>query len=513
MPYKSGMNIRTLTLSLSLVASSALLAQDNTQKATQKKDTPKEASKASKSSKADKGDSKSIEASVTIDGKKIDYTVTASELTLTSDAGTPRAKIFNISYIAKTDTDVSKRPVMFAFNGGPGSSAVWLHLGALGPRIVPGSEDGTSPIQPPVVLKENAHSILDVADLVFIDPVSTGYSRLQKGANKGDFHGVNGDIDSVADFIRRWVSENKRWSSPKYLLGESYGGIRAAGLSNKLQSSHGMHMNGVVLLSSLLDYRTLQSSRGNDLSYALFLPTLSSVAHHHGILKGDKKALFTAAKKFADTEYLVALHQGNNLPAEEKLEIAKKLSSLTGLDTEIILKANLRISPSFFRKTLLEDQKKTLGRFDARVAWPAVESLSSYADFDPSYNVAKGPFTNAMMAYLTDDLDWNDKRAYEILTRKVHPWKWDSNNRYVNLSSSLENAFTENPHLKVLVQCGYTDLATPSGGILHSVDHLNITPQQRENIKVTWYDAGHMFYLNQPDLEKMRKDLVEFITK
>jgi len=260
MPYKSGMNIRTLTLSLSLVASSALLAQDNTQKATQKKDTPKEASKTSKSSKADKGGSKSIEASVTIDGKKIDYTVTASELTLTSDAGTPRAKIFNISYIAKTDTDVSKRPVMFAFNGGPGSSAVWLHLGALGPRIVPGSEDGTSPIQPPVVLKENAHSILDVADLVFIDPVSTGYSRLQKGANKGDFHGVNGDIDSVADFIRRWVSENKRWSSPKYLLGESYGGIRAAGLSNKLQSSHGMHMNGVVLLSSLLDYRTLQSS-------------------------------------------------------------------------------------------------------------------------------------------------------------------------------------------------------------------------------------------------------------
>ncbi len=497
-----------LSLSFSLLASSTLLAQEKKPEVSEKKEQTKTAKKA-----PSKVTEKKIEASVTINGKVIEYTVTASELTLTTDTGTPRAKIFNVSYIAKTDADVSNRPVMFAFNGGPGSSAVWLHLGALGPRIVPSSPDGTEPIKPPTTLIENPYSILDVADLVFIDPVSTGYSRPEKGASKGEFHGVNADIDSVADFIRRWVSENKRWSSPKYLLGESYGGIRAAGLSNTIQNKYGMHMNGIVMLSSLLDYRTLLSSRGNDLSYALFFPTLSSVAHHHGVITGDRDKIFAEAKRFADTEYLTALHQGRNITKEEKLRVAEKMSTFTGIDTKLVIKSNLRISPTYFRKTLLQDKNKVMGRFDARVAWPTVENLNIYAEFDPSFNVAKGPFTNALMAYLTDDLGWDDNRVYEIITRKVHPWKWDSNNSYVNLSNNLEAAFTENPHMKLLVQCGYTDLATPSGGILHSIDHLNITPQQREKISVTWYDAGHMFYLNQPDLVKMRKDLVKFITE
>lgn len=478
--------------------------------ATEKKtDKPAKKEKSTDSKDAEKKQ----QASVTIDGKLINYTVKASELTLTSDKGGARAKIFNVSYIAKTNTKASQRPVMFAFNGGPGSSAVWLHLGALGPRIAPSSPDGTQPITPPVVLKENPYSILDVADLVFIDPVTTGYSRVEKDGKSSEFHGVKGDIDSVADFIRRWVSENNRWSSPKYLLGESYGGIRAAGLSSTLQSKYGMHLNGVVLLSSLLDYRTLSPSIGNDLSYALYLPTLTSVAHYHGVIQGDRDALFAESKKFADTEYLAALHKGRNLPLATKQAIAAKLHKLTGINPDLILKSNLRIHPTFFRSSLLQDKSKVLGRFDARVAWPTLENLSNRAEFDPSFNVAKGPFTNAMMAYLTDDLGWEDKRVYEIITSKVHPWKWDSNNRYVNLSSSVSNALDENPHLKILIQCGYTDLATPSGGILHSVDHLDITPEQRKNISVKWYEAGHMFYLNQPDLIKMRKDLVEFITQ
>ncbi|MGJ8657863.1 MAG: S10 family peptidase [Akkermansiaceae bacterium] len=496
-----------ITLGISLIVTSSAFSQ-----------TPSTEKKNEKSDKKEKStDTKDVEktteASVTINGKVINYTVKASELTLTSDKGAARAKIFNVSYIAKTDTKVSQRPVMFAFNGGPGSSAVWLHLGALGPRIAPSSPDGTQPIKPPVVLKENPYSILDVADLVFIDPVTTGYSRVEKDAKSSEFHGVRGDIDSVADFIRRWVSENKRWSSPKYLLGESYGGIRAAGLSSTLQSKYGMHLNGVVLLSSLLDYRTLSPSSGNDLSYALYLPTLTSVAHYHGVIKGDRNKLFEESKKFADTEYLTALHKGRNLPLATQQAIAAKLNRLTGIDTDLILKSNLRINPSFFRNTLLKDQNKVLGRFDARVAWPALDNLGDRAEFDPSFNVAKGPFTNAMMAYLTDDLGWEDKRVYEIITSKVHPWKWDTSNGYVNLSSSVSNALEENPHLKILIQCGYTDLATPSGGVLHSVDHLDITPGQRKNISVKWYDAGHMFYLNQPDLIKMRKDLVEFITK
>lgn len=464
-------------------------------------------------STAEKTSEKSKQSSVTIDGKLINYTVRASELVLTKDDGTARAKIFNVSYIAKTanSEEAAKRPVMFAFNGGPGSSAVWLHLGALGPRIVPSSTDGTEPIKPPVVLKANPFSILDVADLVFIDPVTTGYSRVQKGAKASEFHNVDGDVDSVADFIRRWVSENKRWSSPKYLLGESYGGIRAAGLSSKLQSSYGMHINGVVLLSSLLDFRTLSPSTGNDLSYAIFLPAMTAVANHHGVIKGDRDELVAEARKFSDTEYLIALHKGRNLPEENKQAVAKKLNKLTGINVDTIMKSNLRIHPSFFRAMLLRDQNKVIGRFDARVAWSVIDNVQGRPAFDPSFAVAKGPFTNAMMAYLTDDLGWEDKRVYEIITNKVRPWKWNRSNSYVNLSSDISSALQENPHLKILVQCGHTDLATPAGGILHSVDHLNITPEQRKNISVRWYEAGHMFYLNQPDLEKMRKDLVEFI--
>lgn len=496
-----------IAITISLVTSGLAYSQST------KVDMKGEKKEQSSSKTNTKDSSKTQEASVTINGKVINYTVKASELTLTSDSGAPRAKIFHFSYIAKTDTATRDRPVMFAFNGGPGSSAVWLHLGALGPKIVPTSEDGTTTLSPPIVLQDNPYSILDVADLVFIDPVSTGYSRVQKGAKSSEFHGVNGDIDSVADFIRRWVSENNRWSSPKYLLGESYGGIRAAGLSSTLQGKYGMHLNGVVLLSSLLDYRALSPSDGNDLSYSLYLPALTAVAHHHGIIKGDRDALVAKSKQFADSTYLTALHQGRNLTKEQQQTIAAQLSNLTGIDTDLILKSNLRISPSFFRKTLLKDQQKIMGRFDARVAWSAIDNVSSYPDYDPSYYVCRGPFTNSMMAYLTDDLKWEDNRVYEILTSKVRPWKWDSNNSYLNVSNRLTSALKENPHLKVLVQCGHTDLATPAGGILHSINHLNLTPKQRGNISVKWYEAGHMFYLNQPDLIKMRKDLVEFITE
>ncbi len=456
---------------------------------------------------------KSKEATVTIDGKVINYTVTASELTLTTDSGEPRANIFHVSYIAKTDSKVSQRPVMFAFNGGPGSSAVWLHLGALGPRVVPSSEDGTVPLKPAVVLKENPYSILDVADLVFIDPVTTGYSRAQKAAKPSEFHNIQGDVESVADFIRRWISENHRWSSPKYILGESYGGIRAAGVSAVLHGKHGMHLNGVVLLSSLLDFRTLSSSSGNDLEYVVYLPALTAVAHYHGEIKGDRDALIAEAKEFAETEYTVALHQGKNLPLDKQLEIAKKLSKFTGLDTKTILQSNLRIDSTFFRDALLKDQQKVIGRFDGRAAWPTVNNNYNSPAFDPSYNVARGPFTNAMMAYLTDDLGWEDKRIYEILTDKVHPWSWNNSNSYVNVTSNLAFSLQENPHLKVLVQCGKTDLATPPYGILHSIAHMDISTEHRKNFSVKWYDAGHMFYLNQPDLVKMRKDLVEFINQ
>lgn len=453
----------------------------------------------------------SRDASVTIAGSKVDYTVTTGELPLTNDKGEVQANIFHVSYVKKGTKDPSTRPVLFAFNGGPGSSAVWLHLGALGPRIVPTSPDGTQPLAPPLVVKENPFSILDVADLVFIDPVSTGLSRAEDKEKAGKFHGLQGDLDSVGDFIRRWITENKRWSSPKYLLGESYGAIRASGLSSHLQNRYGMQLNGVILLSGLLDFRTLSPSAGNDLSYVLYLPSLTATAHHHGVIKGDRDALVKASKAFADTTYASALHQGNTLGDDERNTIAAQLSKFTGLNKQWIIENHLRISTTKFRKELLRNQGKILGRFDARVDWEMIDSSTQHPSHDPSYSVAKGPFSTAMLDYLGRDLGWKDKRVYEILTGKVHPWKWNAENEYVNLSPSLSNALRENPNLRILVQCGHTDLATPAGGILHSINHLQLPSSLRDNISVTWYEAGHMFYLNQPDLEKMRTDLVEFI--
>ena len=455
----------------------------------------------------------SRDGSVTIAGAQIDYTVTTGELNLKNDKGEAQASIFHVSYIKKDVKDVGTRPVLFAFNGGPGSSAVWLHLGALGPKIIPTSADGTKALKPPVTVVGNPQSILDVADLVFVDPVATGLSRPEDKNKSKQFFGVNGDLDSMSDFIRRWVTQHKRWSSPKFILGESYGSLRAAGLSDKLQKRYGMHLNGVILLSGLLDYRTLSPSPGNDLSYSIFLPSFAATAHHHGKIKGDRETIVKDAKEFATTTYRTALHRGQTLDDASKQKIAAKLSEFTSLDPQWIIDNHLRISPTKFRKQLLKSEGKVLGRFDARVAWDAIDSSSDYPDYDPSYSVVHGPISTAMLDYLGRDLGWKDERVYEILTGKVHPWNWNANNSYVNLSGSIASALKHNPKLRVLVQCGHTDLATPANGILYSINHLMLPKAQRANIKTVWYDAGHMFYLNQTDLEKMRKDLVSFITE
>ncbi|MEM1083805.1 MAG: peptidase S10 [Verrucomicrobiota bacterium] len=453
------------------------------------------------------------EGTVTIDGKKIDYEVTAAKLTLKKDDGTPRATVFHVSYIRKDVKDTSKRPVMFAFNGGPGSSAVWLHLGILGPKLIEMPGDGTAPPTPPARLIENQYSLLDETDLVFVDPVSTGYSRPKKDAKPSEFHGVREDIESVGDFIRRWITEHDRWSSPKYLLGESYGGIRVAGLSEHLQSRYGMSLNGVVLLSSLLDFRTLRSGTGDDLTYSVFLPTYTYVAHHHGKLKGDRDALVAEAREFAFGDYATALLQGNRLPDERKKEIAAKMSRLTSIDADLLEKLDLHLGPSRFRAELMREEGKVLGRFDARVAWPASDETAPYPDYDPSYSVAYGAFSTAMLSYLTEDLGWEEDSPYRILTGKVHPWKWGSGNSYVNLSNDLATALRDNPHLRVLIMEGGCDLATPPDGIRHSIYQMTGADDSLlKRITHSHYHAGHMFYLNPPDLVKSRKDLVEFLT-
>ena len=452
------------------------------------------------------------EFTVTIDGKKVAYKVTTGKLQLKEDDGKARASIFHVSY-ERTDTkDASTRPVMFAFNGGPGSSAVWLHIGVLGPKIVKLPGDGTLAPFPPARVADNPLSILDVCDLVFVDPVSTGYSRAEKDVKAGDFHGLDEDIASVGDFIRRWVSEHDRWSSPKYLLGESYGGIRAAGLSNHLQSRYGMSMNGVVLLSSLLDFATLQPAQGNDLAYQVFLPSLTGAAHFHGKIQGDREALVKESAEFAFGDYAAALLKGNDLDQAARASVANKLARLTGIDAATWLANDLRLDSAAFRAELLRREGKVIGRFDARVAWDATDKAARVPDYDPSYSLAYGAFSSALLDYLGRELGYKEDQPYEILTAKVQPWRWNTSNEVVNVSDRLASAMRDNPHLRVLLMGGYTDLATPPAGTAHSVRHmLNLPENIRKNISTVFYDGGHMFYLNPPDLIKCRADIVQFI--
>lgn len=452
------------------------------------------------------------ESSVMIDGKKVPYKVTTGKIQLKDDEGKARAAIFSVSYERTDIKDTTTRPVMFAFNGGPGSSAVWLHIGVLGPKIIKLSGDGTGAPLPPVRVTDNPLSILDVCDLVFVDPVSTGYSRAEKDVKPGEFHGLDDDISSVGDFIRRWISEHDRWASPKFILGESYGGIRAAGLASHLQSRYGMSLNGVVLLSSLLDFSTLRPAQGNDLSYQVFLPAMTGVAHFHGKIQGDRDALVKESTEFAFGDYAAVLLKGNALDQATREKTAGQLARFTGIDAATWLARDLRLDPTFFRAELLRKEEKVLGRFDGRVAWDATDKTTESPAYDPSYSLALGAFSTAMLDYLGRELAYKEDQPYEILTGKVQPWRWDANNEVVNVSDRLGTAMRDNPHLRVLVMGGHTDLATPPEGVAYSVRHmLNLPENLRKNISTTFYDGGHMFYLNPPDLVKSRADLVEFI--
>ena len=449
---------------------------------------------------------------VTIAGTEIPYTATTGKIVLRDDEGKAKASIFYISYVRDKTENQPDRPVMFAFNGGPGSSSVWLHLGMLGPKRVSFPGDGTEPITPPARLIENESSILDVCDLVFIDPVSTGYSRAEKKENLKDFHGINGDIESVGEFIRKWITENKRWDSPKYLCGESYGGIRAAGLAEHLQDRYGMSLNGVVLLSALLDYRTLLPAQGSQLSHMVFLPSFATTAHFHKKVTGDREQLIKDVREFAFGEYAVALLKGTAIPEDELMAVSEKLANFTGLSADFWKRKQLRIDPFEFRAELLRAEGKVVGRFDSRVAWDATDSESDFANYDPSYSLAIGAFSTAMLSYLGDELGWMEEEHYEVLTSKVNPWSYGSDNRVVNLTQRLVDAIRDNPKLRVLVMGAYTDLATPPDGVPYSFAQAMDFPKAlRDQVTYTYYDAGHMFYLYPPDLVKSRTDLLEFI--
>jgi len=458
------------------------------------------------------------EGSVMIGGQEVAYKVTAATISLPDeeDSTKERARVFYQAYIAEPRKgQPSNRPIAFCFNGGPGSSSVWLHLGGLGPRRVKLDEAGTGVTlaKPPYGLVDNEHSILDLCDLVFIDPVSTGFSRPEDSKDAKQFHGLEGDIESVGAFIHQYCSKNGRWDSAKYLIGESYGGIRAAGLVNHLQDRYGMYLNGIVLVSALLDFGTLLNHEGNDNPYLLFLPALANTANYHKKAPGaNPDAVYREALAFAYGDYADALLAGSALPDAQRQAVATRLAALTGIPRDEFLRANLRLDESIFRKLLLRAEGKSVGRFDSRVIGIDPDKAAQYPDYDASYAVVYGPFASAFNHYLREEIGFESEDTYEILTGNVQPWNYTPfTNRYVNMNQRLTEAMTNNPHLKVFVALGYYDLATPPAAIEYSLNHLRIDPSLRPNIVTAYYEGGHMMYTNLSALAKLKTDLAAFM--
>lgn len=464
---------------------------------------------------------------ITLGGKELKYTVTTGTILIKeesvkadkggeSEGEKPKASFFFVAYTLDDVPDKTRRPLTFSFNGGPGSASVWLHLGVLGPRRVVMTDLGDLP-PPPYKLVDNEFTLLDETDLVFIDPVSTGYSRPVPGEKAKDFHGFKKDIESVAEFIRLYTTRYQRWTSPKFLIGESYGTTRAAGLSGYLQDRYGMYLNGLMLVSSILDFQTSRFHVGNDLPYILFLPTYTATAwYHHRLapeLQQNLEATLQEVRAFVLNEYALALFKGAALTPEERTSIAAKLSRYTGLSPEYIERTNLRIEIFRFTKELLRHERRTVGRLDSRFKGIDIDAAGEQFEYDPSMATITGPYTATFYDYVRGELKFESDLLYEIL----HPNLWqqwsyaDYENRYLNVAETLRQAMTVNPHLKVIVANGYYDFATPFFATEYTFNHLGLDPNLQKNLSLTYYEAGHMMYIHLPSLARLKDDLAAFV--
>jgi carboxypeptidase C (cathepsin A) len=423
-----------------------------------------------------------------------------------------KATVFITSYTLD-GADLGTRPVTFAFNGGPGSSSVWLHLGLLGPRrVVSGDVDDRVP--PPYGITDNLETLLSTTDLVFIDPVATGYSRAVDGVKPGDYHGYTRDIESVGEVIRLWTSRNSRWLSPKFLAGESYGTLRAAGLATYLQSRHGMYLNGIILISSVLDLGTIDFHEGNDVPYVLYLPTYAAIAHYHG--KHPNRALrdvIAEAEAYAATDYPRVLARGSRLTAAERRAAVSKIARLTGLRREYVERVNLRIEHIRFFTELLRDQGRSVGRLDARFTVAEPDGGREHFSEDASYSHIQGPYTAALNQYVRDELGYENDLPYEILAGTVNrAWSYkEYEGRSVTVVDELGATMRANPHLRIHIACGFYDGATPHFAAEHVVAHLPIPADLAVNVELAHYEAGHMMYVHEPSRIRQSADLADFI--
>lgn len=433
------------------------------------------------------------------------------------EAGKPKANVFFTAYTRDDVGDVSKRPILFSFNGGPGSASLWLHLGVIGPKRVLMSDMGES-LAPPYNLVENEYTWLGETDLVFIDPVMTGYSRPAQGEDPKQFLGYVEDIASVGDFIRLYTTRNARWASPKFLAGESYGTTRAAGLSGYLQSRYNLFVNGIVLISTILNFQTARFQPGNDLPYILFLPTYAATAWYHKRLapelqQKDLKSVLAEAEKFATGDYALGLLQGSKLPEAARKSLVERLAKLTGLTPQYVEQTNMRIEIFRFTKELLRGERRTVGRLDSRFKGIDIDAAGERSEFDPSLDATiSGPFSGMVNDYLRRELGVKNDLPFESLTGRVQPWSYNNvQNQYLNVGETLRQAMTKNPFMKVWFASGYYDFATPYFASDYTVNQLQIDPSLQTNITQTYYEAGHMMYIHKPSLVQLHSDFVKFI--
>ncbi len=462
------------------------------------------------------------EHSVRIGDQTINYKATASTTLLKDDKGEPTALMYSTAYTRSDVKDLTERPIAFIYNGGPGSASIWLHMGAFGPRRVV-TDNATSTPPTPYKLVDNSESLLDKTDMVFIDPVGTGFSHAVGKAQDKDFWGVDQDVRSLAQFIVTYVNRNSRWNSPKFLIGESYGTFRSVALGNYLQSTDGMYINGIVLISSVIDASTLVFAPGDDRPYIFYLPTYAATAWYYKLVNNPPTEIATfvdSARQFAGTEYAAALMKGTKLTEAETSDMAKNLSAFTGLSEDYLIKAKLRVTLSQFDAEVQRSRGLVVGRYDSRYSGDTYDLLTENSEFDPSYTAVAGVFTAAFNGYVRDDLKFGQDKTYKVLPSEPgRNWDWKHNQApgggffpsAPNVGLDMVRELISNPHLHIEIENGYFDSATPFYATEYTIDHLLLPAGARGQVDLRYYTSGHMIYLHDEDRVKLKSNIAAFI--
>ena len=470
---------------------------------------------------------------IRIKGQLIPYRATAGTTLLRDDKGEPTGLMYAVAYTRSDVKDLSARPIAFFYNGGPGSASMWLHMGAFGPRRVSTADAAFTP-PAPYALVDNTESLIARTDMVFIDAMGTGYSHAVGKAQNKDFYGIDEDVQAFAQFIRTYLSRTDRWNSPKFLMGESYGTFRSAALGNALQSRDGIHLNGIVLISSVLDMATITFGQGDDRPCIFYLPSYAAVAWYHQALKNrpaDLEAFLAEVRRFAQGDYAAALFKGAALPAADKQAVAAKLAEYTGLGADYWLKANLRVTLAQFNVELERSRGLTTGRIDARFTGFTRDLLAENAQGDPEGPAVGGAFTAMINTYNHQELRFGQDKVYNTSSGGAREWNWRRQPATggfpgapsttgggffpgaPNVESDLAQAMVTNPRLLVQVENGYYDMATPFFATEFTMSHLGLPAELQANIKLNFYPSGHMMYLHDESRVKLHDNIAAFIDR